>query len=179
MKNSTESITIIADTPAITSASFLAKLAVPSVAFLVPLLLNGPQLIIGTLINTYLILSTALYPRRLWPALAILPSLAALMHGYLFGPATVFLWYFLPFIWTGNLALMYGYRYFAKTVNAPVAVILSSLIKASWLFAIANVYVRLGIVPTVFLTAMGLVQLATALAGASIGYLIIAKGTKS
>ncbi|PIP14922.1 hypothetical protein COY88_02950 [Candidatus Roizmanbacteria bacterium CG_4_10_14_0_8_um_filter_35_28] len=54
----------------------------------------------------------------------VLPSLGAILNGVLFGPATIFLYYFLPFIWIGNLILIYSFsqlvKYFPKGVDSPM-----------------------------------------------------------
>ncbi|KKR00996.1 MAG: hypothetical protein UT26_C0037G0021, partial [Microgenomates group bacterium GW2011_GWC1_39_12] len=74
-----------------------------------------------------------------------------------FGPFTIYLVYFLPFIWVGNYLLMYV----AKSSSFLVA----ALAKSLFLFLIAYIFVSLHIVPKIFLTAMGILQLVTALVG--------------
>ena len=154
-------------------AKKLALLALPLTAFLIPLVFAGPQIVIGSLINCYLFLSTQLYPKKQWLVLAALPSIAALSHGYLFGPATPFLIYFLPFIWLGNLVLMWSFDKWQKTVTVPGSMFMAALLKSALLFVIANIYVKLALVPAIFLTAMGVFQLATAMIGGAFAYLVL------
>jgi len=106
--------------------------------------------------------------------MTVLPSLGAVINGILFGPATVYLYYFLPFIWLGNLILV---TIFSKVrqKNYFLAVLSSSFFKSLLLFLVANLYFSQQIVPKIFLTAMGSFQLVTALAGGAISYIIIKK----
>jgi hypothetical protein len=86
-------------------------------------------------------------------------------HGVLFGPFTLFLVFFLPFIWAGNWLLVRSFASLRETFPPVIALSLSSLLKASLLYVSALAYVRLGIVPALFLTSMSVIQLITALAG--------------
>ncbi|EKD67589.1 MAG: hypothetical protein ACD_48C00324G0003 [uncultured bacterium] len=133
------------------------KTTVFVLAFVIPLLFNGSQIITGSIINTLLFISAAKLSKRTLPFMAVIPSLGAVSNGILFGPFTIYLVYFLPFIWIGNYLLMY----ITKTHNMWIA----SFIKSIFLFLIAYVFVSLHIVPKIFLTAMGVIQLGTALIG--------------
>ena len=133
------------------------KTTVFVLAFVIPLLFNGSQIITGSIINTLLFISAAKLSKRTLPFIAVIPSLGAVSNGILFGPFTIYLVYFLPFIWIGNYLLMY----ITKTHNMWIA----SFIKSIFLFLIAYVFVSLHIVPKIFLTAMGVIQLGTALIG--------------
>ena len=134
-----------------------------ALAFCVPLLFNGSQIITGSIINALLFVSATRLSKRMLPFIAVVPSLGAVSNGILFGPFTIYLVYFLPFIWIGNYLLMYV----TKTYNMWVA----SVIKSLFLFLIAYIFVSLHVVPTIFLTAMGVMQLGTALIGG-----IVARG---
>jgi len=137
----------------------------PVAAFAIPFLVSGPQWLTGTAVNCLLFLAAAkLSSRNTWPVI-ILPSLGAVGHGMLFGPFTLFLVFFLPFIWAGNWLLARSFASLRESFSPVIAMSLSSLIKASLLFGFALVYVRLGLVPAMFLTSMSVVQLITALAG--------------
>ena len=133
------------------------KTTVFVLAFVIPLLFNGSQIITGSIINTLLFISAAKLSKRTLPFMAVIPSLGAVSNGILFGPFTIYLVYFLPFIWIGNYLLMY----ITKTHNMWIA----SFIKSIFLFLIAYVFVSLHIVPKIFLTAMGVLQLGTAFIG--------------
>ena len=128
-----------------------------ALAFCVPLLFNGSQIITGSIINTLLFISAAKLSKRTLPFIAVIPSLGAVSNGILFGPFTIYLVYFLPFIWVGNYLLMYV----AKSSSFLVA----ALVKSTFLFLIAYLFVSLNIVPKIFLTAMGVLQLGTAFIG--------------
>lgn len=134
-----------------------------SLAFCVPLLFNGSQIVTGIIVNTILFISATRLQKNKQIFIAIFPSLGAVFHGVLFGAFTIYLIYFLPFIWIGNYLLMY----ITKTHNMWIA----SVIKSLFLFSIAYIFVSLHIVPKIFLTAMGIMQLGTALIGG-----IIARG---
>jgi hypothetical protein len=124
----------------------------------------GPQWLTGTLVNLCLFAAAPRLSTKQQVLLSIIPSLSALAHGLLFGPLTIFLAYFLPFIWLGNWLLM---RSFLLWQNSPffLKILLPAALKAALLFAVANFYFQLHLVPKLFLTSMGLMQLATASAG--------------
>jgi len=137
-------------------------IALFSLSFCIPLLFNGSQIITGIIINTLLFIAASQVSKRTLLLIAVIPSLGAISHGVLFGGLTMYLVYFLPFIWMGNMMLMYivGIK-----KQATFAFILAALAKSSFLFLIAYVFVSLHIVPKIFLTAMGFLQLVTALVG--------------
>ena len=67
-------------------------------AFFIPAVFSSPQWLTGTIINTLLfIVATKLDFKKQLPII-ILPSLGAFSHIVIFGPLTVFLLYFIPFI---------------------------------------------------------------------------------
>lgn len=145
-----------------------------ALSFSVPLLLSHPQIVTGVIVNTLIFIAAAkLNKNNVWP-LIFLPSLGALANGLLFGPLTIFLVYFLPFIWLGNylqISIFSTYRQQSYLFGSSAAV----LIKFLLLFVVANLYYRYQLVPVVFLTAMGVVQLATAALGAGLAYIVIQK----
>lgn len=154
--------TVAAATNAVTMPM---EFLVPIVAFVIPLVVAGPQWLTGTLVNALLFLAvTALSERTVWLVI-VLPSLGAVGHGALFGPFTPFLLFFLPFIWLGNLLLVRAFTFLQRAVFPSVAVVMSAALKAALLFLCALLYVRLQWVPEPFLLAMGLVQFFTAVAG--------------
>lgn len=140
-----------------------------ALSFIIPLAFAAPQIVIGTLVNTLLFLSTKRVSlRHLWP-IAVVPSLGAVAHGVLFGPYTVFLWYFLPAIWVGNALLMRASLWLSRA-HPVVRIGASSLLKYLWLSALASVFVSLHIVPPLFRMSMGVIQLVTALIGGLVAY---------
>ncbi len=147
----------------------LSQVSLFALAFLIPFLLSGPQLLVGGLVNAMLCVAAINLPRKQQFAFAMLPSLGVLAQGLLFGPFTPLILYFLPFIWLSNYLLM---RIFASVELAAIPrVLLAASVKALALFAIASLYVNLSLVPAFFLTAMGWIQMQTALLG---GFIAVA-----
>lgn len=146
-------------------AKSFAFVAISSAAFFVPFSLGHPQWLVGMIVNACLFLSAIFLPQKYWLAIAVLPSLGVLARGAVFGPFTLFLVYFLPFIWLGNLILIWVFR--------RVGFIAAAAAKFLFLFLTASIYFKFYIVPAIFLQAMGLNQLATALAGGTIAFLIL------
>ena len=138
------------------------------IALLVPLLFRHPQLLVGSVVNFMLIMAAVNV--RGWKkivSLILLPSVAAVAGGYLFGPFTIFLIYMMPFIWVSNAILVFVFKslYVSKRKNYLLTLPLAAGLKASFLFGIALLLFNLSVLPQMFLIAMGLVQLATALIG--------------
>jgi hypothetical protein len=104
--------------------------------------------------------------KKLLPVV-IFPSLGALAGGYLFGGLTSALVYLIPFIWIGNTILVLSFKYFKllKRQNFLITLVIGSVLKTCFLFGITALLVSLSVIPHAFLTAMGLMQLLTALAG--------------
>ncbi|OGD63707.1 hypothetical protein A2160_03410 [Candidatus Beckwithbacteria bacterium RBG_13_42_9] len=160
---------------AILPKALTLEVALGMVVFTIPLFLSGPQLLVGTIVSALLIIIAVKTSPKYWLPLAMLPSLGAFMHGVLFGPLTFFLLYFLPVIWLGNYIFM---RVAVNKIELPLAVkiLVASSFKAALLFLLARIYYGLGIVPAVFIVAMGINQWFTALAGGIIGSLALANG---
>lgn len=137
----------------------------PLVAFAIPLLVAGPQWLTGTLVNCFLFLAATRCRSRTLALVVLLPSIAAFLHGALFGPLTLFLLPFLPFIWIGNGLLTTSYSALAQRTSRLVAVGASALLKTAVLWLCAFAYVSAHLVPAPFLQSMGLLQLITAVAG--------------
>jgi len=147
------------------------------VGFFVPFLVGHPQLLVGVIVNTMLVVG-ALELRslhRILP-LVIAPSLGVLSRGLIFGPFTPFLLYMIPAIWLGNLVLVMGVKYgtFKKIKNYWVALGASVLVKAGILYSMTSLLVTLSVIPLkaapVFLTAMGITQVVTALVGGALAF---------
>jgi len=146
-------------------SKILSFSAIFVLAFFVPFTFGHPQWLVGTIVNACLFLGATYLSKKYWLPLAILPSLGVLARGLVFGQLTMFLVYFLPFIWLGNLILILVY----KKTNF----VLASLAKFLFLYLVVNIYFGFHLVPKLFLIAMGLNQLATALAGGLIAFLIL------
>jgi hypothetical protein len=148
-------------------------------SFFVPFTLGHPQWLVGTTVNACLFLVAIYLPKKHYIPLAILPSLGVLARGLVFGPMTMFLVYFLPFIWLGNIVLIVLFKkiFSGETANLAdlkfgLSVFLASAVKFLGLWIVANIYFSLSIVPKLFISSMGLNQLATALAGGLFAFLI-------
>jgi hypothetical protein len=131
-------------------------------SLVIPITFSHSQIITGILVNTVLVV--AALRLKFYQALPVilLPSIGALASGFIFGPFTVFLIYMIPFIWIGNTILVLTYK---KINNKIFALIFSSALKALFLFSMALLLYKLNIIPVIFLTTMGVLQLITALAG--------------
>jgi 4-hydroxybenzoate polyprenyltransferase len=143
-------------------------------AFFLPYFLGHPQWLVGIIVNAYLILgATYLKGYKLLPAI-LLPSIGVMMAGLIFGSYTIFLLYLIPFIWIGNAIYAYAYKHlqFVK-MNKLFSIIGASGLKTAFLFLSALLLVTLGMIPALFLTAMGVLQLVTALAGGVVAIGII------
>ncbi len=140
--------------------------------FLVSFLVAHPQLLVGTLVNGALILG-ALNVRayRLLPII-VMPSLGVLAAGLIFGPLTVFLVYMIPFIWAGNLIIVYAFKYLylSKRISRWLTLVAGALAKSGFLFFSALTLFALDIVPVQLLIAMGPVQLLTAVSGGIVAF---------
>lgn len=128
------------------------------------------QFFVGTVVNAVLVLS-AFYLSG-WKSVfpMILPSIAAYLSGIVFGASSIFLLYFIPLIWLGNFVYVALVKKFAVSENqAGKGMLVASAAKAGLLFICAIALVGLGIVPQMFLIAMGPMQFATAICGGAIG----------
>ncbi|MFH2028318.1 MAG: hypothetical protein ABIJ08_04230 [Nanoarchaeota archaeon] len=142
------------------------------VSFFLPFFIGHPQIVVGVLVNSLLI-SSALNIKgyKLLPII-IAPALGALSRGMLFGPFTIFLLYMIPFIWIGNAILIYSFKWLNldKRLNYWITLVIGSILKSAFLFAIAFILISLKILPTVFLTTMGIFQLYTAILGGILAF---------
>jgi hypothetical protein len=138
------------------------------VALIIPIVLQGPQLLVGSIINTLLILSAFNVSGKKVLGIIFMPSIGVLIAGVLFSSLTVQLLAFLPIIWVGNAFLVFGYKYFRfkKNFNKHKALTIAILGKVVLLGVFAGVFFLLGVVPIMFLYAMSVIQLITAIIGA-------------
>lgn len=140
-----------------------------ALSFTIPLLFSAPQLITGSVVNALLFIATTRMSKKAIVPVLLLPSVGALLHGVIFGPQTIFLVYFLPFIWTGNYMLTLLFSGL-KTQPYWIRLIFASVGKYMLLVASAGLYYHLGIVPALFVSSMGIIQLTTAFIGGIIAY---------
>ncbi len=136
-----------------------------SLAFLIPFLISGPQLLTGSLVNCLLILGIKFVNKKNYFIIAVLPSVAAILNGLVFGKFTPFLIYFLPFIWLGNFVFIKSIIYFKNNSPISLSIIFGLILKTFILYFSAFIYFKLSLVPEIFLTAMGVFQLITGVIG--------------
>jgi len=161
---------LILDLPAIwqTRGFVFLSLAV----FIIPFSLGHWQFLTGSLVNACLFLSALVLSRKnSWPVI-VLPSLAVLSRGLIFGPLTIFLVYLLPLIWLGNFVLVYLFGKFLPSLKFPLSILLASLGKALLLFSFTFLLFGFGILPKLFLTTMGVNQFITAVLGGFLAWVI-------
>ncbi len=83
-------------------------------AFFIPLFLGHQQIIVGSVVNAFLITAGMhLKGYKVLPII-IMPSLGALSAGLIFGPLTKFLIIMIPFIWIGNALFVFTFKYFKQ-----------------------------------------------------------------
>jgi hypothetical protein len=159
-------ITLVKPIPAV----LVTGLSILSLA--IPFYLGHPQWLVGIIVNACLFSAAIFLPKKyIWPII-ILPSLGVLSRGLVFGPLTMFLVYFLPFIWLGNFVLVSTFKKLYSQVHYLVAVSLAAVAKFFFLWLVANIYFQFALVPSIFVKLMGFNQLATALAGGVVTWLI-------
>jgi hypothetical protein len=143
-----------------------------AVCFFLPLFVGHPQIFVGIMVNTILIASALNIKGTKLLSVIIAPSLGALSRGVLFGPFTIFLVYMIPFIWIGNSLLVFSFKWLKLRLkkNYWLTLGIGSLLKSGFLFLSAYILYSLGIIPVIFLTAMGIMQLITAISGGVAAY---------
>ena len=90
-----------------------------------------------------------------------------------FGTASLAItFYMIPFIWAGNAILVFSFKHFKlkKKCNYTYTLAVGSLLKGAFLFLSALALYKLSIIPVVFLTAMGFMQVVTAISGGIAAY---------
>jgi len=153
--------------------------ALAFLSFSLPFFLGHPQLLVGSFVNAFIIISALNLGAREAFSLALLPSIGALSRGVLFGPFTPALAFMVPFIWAGNLVLILALKFLfvERRANYALAVFAGALAKSALLFASAFALLQLGLVPALFLSTMGIIQLATALAGGALAFVLVKTGS--
>ena len=133
-------------------------------SFLIPLVIGHPQLLVGSAINFIIIFSTLRYGFKKSVPVLLTPSLVATGTGLLFGSATLFLLYLMPFIMISNVILSYT---ISKQSNV-LGILTGIFLKVVFLYSFTLLLINSIGLPNIFLTSMGLLQLYTALIGGSI-----------
>ena len=143
---------------------FLLSLA----AFFIPLFLGHQQILVGSVVNAFLIIASL--HLKTWKTLPIIimPSLGAVAAGLIFSNLTKFLLLMVPFIWIGNYLLVLTFKKIKKNYWAKLAI--GTALKAGFLFSVAFILFKLSLLPIIFLTAMGILQITTALIGGILAF---------
>lgn len=138
------------------------------ISFGLPFFLGHPQWLVGSLVNMMLVLGAQNLKGYKLLAMVFMPSLGVLTAGVLFGSLTKYLLFFMPMIWVGNIALVYGYKYLRHHFKNGVfnSISFAILAKVAILGADAYILTSFNVVPDVFMFTMGVFQLITAVIGA-------------
>ncbi len=140
--------------------------------FLVPFLFAWPQLLVGSIVNCLLVL-IALHCRHRYTSMVMimLPSIAALMNGVIFGSFTIFLAYILPAIWIGNYLFI---SIIQRIQHLGLGIFVWACVKTLCIFLIVYLLFSLWLVPVIFLKTMGIIQWGTACIG-GIGAMLLTR----
>jgi hypothetical protein len=133
-----------------------------------PLIIKSPQILVGSIVNFSLFLSSKrLGFKKTLPSI-LLPSLIAYSSNILFEGATHFLIFFVPVIFIGNSIYVLLNQYIK---NSFFSILFSSVCKSVLLYIFAFVFVNEVGLPNMFLSSMGVMQLITAVIGGILGYI--------
>ncbi|MBN2518585.1 MAG: hypothetical protein JXB14_07070 [Candidatus Altiarchaeota archaeon] len=145
-------------------------------AFFVPFFIGQPQLLVGTIVNAMLVISALeLDTKRTIPVI-FAPSLAVLARGLIFGPFTPFLALMVPFIWASNALLVIIVKSLKNRRDYWISLGLAVVAKSGFLFLSALALISLSVLPVLFLTTMGELQLVTAILGGVVAFSAIKSG---
>lgn len=162
------------------------------VAFLVPTFLGklltlifgaesviatNSQLVIGSIVNAALVI-TATNIKGIAKIIGIvtMPSISAILGGYVFHTASVYAIYMVPAIWVGNFALVYAYKFImlGKKKNYFLAGLVGIVAKVAIIFGCFSILKAFSLFPEKIATAlqaqMGLTQAITATIGVVIAF---------
>ncbi len=142
-------------------------------AFLIPFLISGPQLLTGTLVNAVLYLFALKVYSKKFLIISLFPSIGAVLNGVLFGSVTPALLGMLPFIWMGNLLLIQSVRLLMKSNSHVVAIMGSAVLKSLFMILISYTLYSLHRIPQLLLSSMGLFQLITSVLGGGVAFGVI------
>ena len=146
--------------------------AMYSLAILVPLVIGKPQLLVGTFINFLIVYSTLTYGIKKTIPILLLPSIVATSKGMLFGNATFFLLYLMPFIMISNFILSFFVS--KKKLGYKVSGI---VLKAFFLYVAYTLLNQYFGLPSVLLASVPM-QFVTAALGFTLGYWVYHFSTK-
>ncbi len=143
------------------------------------LIASNVEIIIGTIINSLLIVCALNIKgfKKIVPVI-ILPSVGWILSNYLFGGAvSSFLW-MIPFIWIGNFAFIYIFKWLMveKKMNYFLTGLIAVIVKVLIIYGIFCLLNLFGVFPSIMLNTlrytMGALQGFTGILGVFLGFLI-------
>lgn len=143
-----------------------------AVSFFVPFLLSQSQIPTGIFVNAVLYLAVWYLPPSQRLPMIVLPSLASVMRGAIFGGLTPYLLIMMPFIWLGNYCLTVLFDVLQEKVGIYMSGIIAACGKCAVLFGVATLLVHQKTLPQLFLKTMGMLQLLTAIGGFIVALLL-------
>ena len=155
-----------------------AGLFLPAFMQSLPSLGANKQLIIGTIVNGALFLSSVyMKDTKKIIAMSTLPSISSILSGLLFSGLTKYSAMMLPFIWLGNLSIIYLGRVFRKKLKYATSGALSILTKVIVIYGgfliISRVFNFPDKIISVMNTAMGITQIYTGLCGMILSLIVL------
>jgi len=140
---------------------------------------SNSQIIVGSIVNIALIMSAInLKGWKKFVGIVTMPSISTVLSGYVFGTASTYMVYMIPFIWLGNFALIYSYKVLMieKNKNFFLSGIIGIIAKVAIIFLAFEVLNAFQVFPEKLVSnlqmAMGLTQLITATIGMIISFCI-------
>ena len=136
---------------------------------------QNSQIIVGTIVNTLLILSS-LNLKGFWKIAAVVtaPSVSTILSGFVFKSASVYMAYMIPAIWVGNFALIYAYKLImlAKKKNYFLAGVVGIVVKVAVIFGVFSLLNVFGIFPEKLVTNLSVAMSTTQAITATLGVII-------
>ena len=111
---------------------------------------SNSQLIIGSIVNAALVVTaTNIKGIKKIAGIITMPSISAILGGYVFHTASVYAVYMIPAIWIGNFALVYAYKFImlGKEKNYFLAGIVGVIVKVAVIFGFFNILKVFGVFP--------------------------------
>lgn len=112
---------------------------------------SNSQYIIGIIVNASLIVAGVNV--KGWKkiiGLVTLPSISAILSGFVFHSASIFTVYMIPAIWIGNFSIIYLYKklFVEKKLNYILASIMGIAVKVSVIFAGFSLLTAVSVIPS-------------------------------
>jgi hypothetical protein len=141
------------------------------------LIVSNSQLIIGSIVNTALVVSSLNIKgwSKLIPIITM-PSISTILSGVVFKSASVYMLYMIPAIWIGNFVLIFAFKYFMlqKEKSYVLASIIGIISKVAIIFLFFIVLKTFNVFPDKLVSnlqkAMSIIQLVTATVGCIIAF---------